>query len=255
MRSENLLGYTLTSESASGIAEQVSGYWAAGRRRLWFACLNPHSYVVAEQDKGFADALRNAHILVPDGAGIVLASRRLHGQIAERVTGYDVFKATMAMLSNQDGGGRVFFLGSTEEVLAKIADRFAKDYPSLQLVGAYSPPFKAEFSDSDNQAMIDRINEASPDVLWVGMTAPKQEKWLAETISKLDVGFAGAIGAVFDFYAGTVARSPEIFQRLGLEWLPRLLREPRRLWRRNFISTPKFLFAVFKARFAGRYAR
>ena len=97
--------------------------------------------------------------------------------------------------------------------------------------------------------MRDAINEARPDVLWVGMTAPKQEKWIYENRSGLDVKFIGPIGAVFDFYAGSVKRSHPLFQRMGLEWLPRLIRQPRRLWRRNFISNPSFLLRVALQKF------
>ncbi len=99
--------------------------------------------------------------------------------------------------------------------------------------------------------MIDKINEAHPDVLWVGMTAPKQEKWIYQNRSRLKVKFIGAIGAVFDFYTGTVKRSYPIFRNMGLEWLPRLIRQPRRLWRRTFISSPRFLFRVITSRFIG----
>ncbi len=97
--------------------------------------------------------------------------------------------------------------------------------------------------------MTDAINTAKPDVLWVGMTAPKQEKWIHQHRDQLDVKFIGAIGAVFDFYTGKVKRSHPVFQKMGLEWLPRLLREPRRLFRRNFVSSPKFLWLVLKQRF------
>ena len=106
------------------------------------------------------------------------------------------------------------------------------DFPNIK-VTTHSPPFKPEFSEEDNRQMIEAINQASPDVLWVGMTAPKQEKWIYQNKDKLNVKFIGAIGAVFDFYAGTVKRSSPWFQKHGLEWLPRLLQEPRLLWYRN----------------------
>jgi len=98
--------------------------------------------------------------------------------------------------------------------------------------------------------MIEQINRAAPDVLWVGMTAPKQEKWIFANKERLQVKFIGAIGAVFDFYSGNVKRSHPFFQRLGLEWLPRLLRDPRRLWRRTFISSPIFLYKILKQKYS-----
>jgi N-acetylglucosaminyldiphosphoundecaprenol N-acetyl-beta-D-mannosaminyltransferase len=121
-----------------------------------------------------------------------------------------------------------------------------QNFPNVNVCGTYSPPFKAEFSEVDNQAMADAINAANTDVLWVGMTAPKQEKWIYQNKDKLNVNFIGAIGAVFDFYSGSKQRAPEWVCMLGLEWLPRFLREPRRLWRRNLVSSPLFLMAVFR---------
>jgi N-acetylglucosaminyldiphosphoundecaprenol N-acetyl-beta-D-mannosaminyltransferase len=110
--------------------------------------------------------------------------------------------------------------------------------------GAYSPPFKEVFSEADSRKMVDAVNAAKPDVLWVGMTAPKQEKWIHQHRDRLNVRFIGAVGAVFDFYTGRVKRSSPVFQKLGLEWLPWLIQEPRRLFYRNFVSTPKFLIKV-----------
>ena len=121
-----------------------------------------------------------------------------------------------------------------------------QDFPAIEVCGTYSPPFKIEFSQEDNSAMISAVNNARPDVLWVGMTAPKQEKWIYENQSKLQVPFVGAIGAVFDFYAGTKKRSSDFWIKIGLEWLPRFLKEPRRLWERNLKSTPIFLWWVIK---------
>jgi N-acetylglucosaminyldiphosphoundecaprenol N-acetyl-beta-D-mannosaminyltransferase len=151
---------------------------------------------------------------------------------------------------NKEKGRRYFFLGSTEKNLIKIKEKMNEDYPNITVAGTYSPPFKPEFSEEENQLMIDAIIRARPDVLWVGMTAPKQEKWIFQNKDKLNVKFIGAIGAVFDFYSGNVKRSHPFFQKLGLEWLPRLLRQPRRLWRRNFISNPLFLLRVMQERFS-----
>ena len=117
----------------------------------------------------------------------------------------------------------------------------------VHLVGRLSPPFKASFSDDDVAQMLAAINDSGADVLWVAMTAPKQEKWIQAHTAQLDVKLIGAVGAVFDFYAGTVKRSPPIFQRLGLEWLPRVVRAPRRLWRRMLVSAPIFVWHAMKA--------
>jgi N-acetylglucosaminyldiphosphoundecaprenol N-acetyl-beta-D-mannosaminyltransferase len=149
---------------------------------------------------------------------------------------------------NSAGGMSVFFLGATEETLDLIGAHMAMDYPNVKVAGMYSPPFKARYSSAENEEMINAINTVAPDVLWVGMTAPKQEKWIYANRTRLCVKFAGAIGAVFDFYAGRVQRSHPLFQRLGLEWLPRLIQQPRRLWRRTFVSAPVFVLHVLQQR-------
>ncbi|MDZ4294053.1 MAG: WecB/TagA/CpsF family glycosyltransferase [Hydrogenophaga sp.] len=244
---ENILGYQVDSLPIASCVDDVFAHIAQGQGRRWFACLNPHSYAVALNDAPFAQALRAADWLVPDGVGVVHASRWLGGSIRERVTGSDVFFGLHEQM-NATGGMSVFFLGATEETLANIRARMAQEYPNIRLAGTISPPFKASYSDVEIKAMLSAINAAKTDVLWVGMTAPKQEKWIAENLSKLDVRFAGAIGAVFDFYTGKVHRSHPVFQKLGLEWLPRLLQQPRRLWRRMFISAPVFVGHVIKQR-------
>jgi N-acetylglucosaminyldiphosphoundecaprenol N-acetyl-beta-D-mannosaminyltransferase len=149
---------------------------------------------------------------------------------------------------NARGGGRVFFLGSTQATLERIRQRMHSEYPRVEVAGMWSPAFKATYSDAETDVMVDKINRSNADVLWVGMTAPKQEVWIRGVQPRLQVKFAAAIGAVFDFYAGSIKRSPVVFQRLGLEWLPRLVQEPRRLWRRTFVSAPVFLAHVARQR-------
>ena len=140
----------------------------------------------------------------------------------------------------------VMFMGSSQRVLDLIVKRAAEVYPHLKIV-TYSPPYKPEFSDEDNKAIIDAINAANPDLLWIGMTAPKQEKWTYSHWEELDIHcHVGTIGAVFDFFAGTVERAPEWWQQHGLEWLYRLLKEPKRMWRRYIIGNALFLWNMLK---------
>ena len=140
----------------------------------------------------------------------------------------------------------VMFMGSSQKVLDLIVKRAAEVYPHLKVV-TYSPPYKPEFSDDDNKAIIDAINAADPDLLWIGMTAPKQEKWTYSHWDELNIHcHVGTIGAVFDFFAGTVERAPIWWQRHGLEWLYRLLKEPKRMWRRYIIGNALFLWNMLK---------
>lgn len=204
--------------------------------------VNAHSFVVAQKDAAFADALLEADALLPDGISIVKACRWLQTQNApaEKIAGADLFACEMEKL--EEKGGTCFFLGSSPQVLDKIVDRAATDYPHIRVI-TYSPPYKPVFTPEESQAMVEAVNAADPDLLWVGMTAPKQEKWLHDHWAELDIHcHAGAIGAVFDFFAGTINRAPAWWIDHGLEWLYRLLKEPGRMWRRNVISGPVFLW-------------
>lgn len=140
----------------------------------------------------------------------------------------------------------VMFMGSSQKVLDLIVKRAAEVYPHLKIV-TYSPPYKPEFSEEDNKVIVEAINAVDPDLLWIGMTAPKQEKWTYSHWEELDIHcHVGTIGAVFDFFAGTVERAPIWWQRHGLEWLYRLLKEPKRMWRRYIIGNTLFLWNMLK---------
>lgn len=216
--------------------------------------INAHSFNVAQEDEAFAEALAKGDYLIPDGASIIKACKLLNAKSKpkERIAGWDLFAFEMQRLNdkgkNNQEKGRVMFMGSSEKVLKQIRERAAVDYPCLEVV-TYSPPYKPEFSDEDNAAIIKAINEANPDLLWIGMTAPKQEKWTYRHWRELDIHcHVGTIGAVFDFYAGTAQRAPQWWQRHSLEWLYRLCIEPKRMWRRYIIGNPLFLWNIQKER-------
>jgi len=240
-----LFGYQISRRGIHGDVVQAHKFITSGRNGQYMACINPHSLVVASKDALFRLALKETDLLLPDGAGIVMAARFLNLPIQKRVAGFEFFHGLSASL-DQTCSTRYFFLGSTEYVLNQITQRLNKEFPGIIVCGTLSPPFKPEFTDEENAAMVATINTARPDVLWIGMTAPKQEKWIYANRNKLEVPFIGAIGAVFDFYAGTKNRSSQFWINLGLEWLPRLIKEPRRLWERNLKSTPIFLSWVLR---------
>jgi N-acetylglucosaminyldiphosphoundecaprenol N-acetyl-beta-D-mannosaminyltransferase len=221
----DLFGYQISNKGLAGDVNSALDFIKSGDSGHYMACVNPHSLTVAAKDNVFQQALKRADILIPDGTGIVIAAKILGLPCTEKVAGTDFFLG-LSREANKRGGIRYFL--------------------AIEVCGTYSPPFKTEFSQEDNSAMISVINNARPDVLWIGMTAPKQEKWIYENRSKLQVPFIAAIGAVFDFYAGTKNRSSEFWIRIGLEWLPRFLKEPKRLWERNLKSTPIFLWWVMK---------
>lgn len=208
--------------------------------------INAHSYNKAQKDLLFAESLKKCDVLLPDGVSIILASKmlRMKDRPEQRCPGWDLFVTDMEKLNK--AGGKVMFMGSSEHVLGLIRERVFLDYPNLE-VETYSPPFKAEFSVEDNKAIIAAINQAKPDLLWIGMTAPKQEKWIYSHWNELDINcHAGSIGAVFDFYAGTVKRAPLSWQKLGLEWFHRLCSNPRKMWRRYLVGNPLFVWNVIR---------
>ena len=212
--------------------------------KLLINTINAFSYDNARKDVLFSEALQKGDVLIPDGISIVKACRFLNAksQPKERIAGWDLFEYEMGKLNRV--GGKVMFLGSSDAVLNLIRQRVAEKYPKIE-VDTYSPPYKPVFSDEENEAMISAINHSNPDLLWIGMTAPKQEKWAYTHLDRLDVHcHIGTIGAVFDFFAGTVKRAPERWQRVGMEWLYRLLSEPHRMWRRYFIGNAKFIYYI-----------
>jgi len=239
---KTVLGVTVDGYTLDQAVANARAAIAKRENQCVLACVNPHSVIEAQKDSHFLYALYDAEIKVPDGIGIYLVARLLGLSVPRRITGHDFFIAMMQSLEQQ-GGGRVAFLGSSPHVLSRIAARLKKDFPRVSLVATISPPF-GEWSESKDAEMIESINRAQPDVLWVGMTAPKQEKWVAKNRMFLDVPLIGSIGAVFDYYAGTRQLAPAWVRRSGGEWLYRLAQDPKRLWRRTFVSTPQFVGLV-----------
>ena len=224
--------------------------------KLLINTINAHSYNTARKDSLFAEALTNGDVLLPDGVSIVMACKWIKAKSLpkERIAGWDLFAFEMEKLERESEELRtkseestiVMFMGSSQKVLDLIVKRAAEVYPHLKVV-TYSPPYKPEFSDEDNKAIIDAIHAANPDLLWIGMTAPKQEKWTYSHWKELNIHcHVGSIGAVFDFFAGTMKRAPMWWQDHGLEWLYRLLKEPKRMWRRYIIGNALFLWNMVK---------
>lgn len=212
--------------------------------------INAHSYNSAKKDELFAEALIKGDYLIPDGASIVKACRwiKAKSRPKERIAGWDLFEFEMGKLNENDNQNenkkRVMFMGSSEKVLELIRKKAAEVYPNIEVV-TYSPPYKPEFTDEDNRAIVEAINAADPDLLWIGMTAPKQEKWTYSHWDELNIHcHVGTIGAVFDFFAGTYKRAPQWWQNHSLEWLYRLIKEPKRMWRRYVLGNPLFLWNI-----------
>lgn len=205
--------------------------------------INQYSFCIAEQDVAFKKALRESDILLPDGVAIVAAVRRISGQKIRKIAGADIHLHLLHELNQKNGS--CFYLGSSENTLLKIRERLAIEYPNIK-VATYSPPYTAEFSEVENAQMLEAVNAFQPDVLFVGMTAPKQEKWAYTYKEQLDTKIICSIGAVFDFYAGTVERPSSFWIKLRLEWFIRLLKEPKRMWKRYLYYGPIFVGLILR---------
>ena len=225
------------------VCDELPAEWPSA----WFIIntINPHSYCVAKKDAIFRGSLQQSDLLIPDGVGIVWAARRLQKKKIRKIAGADLHDHMLGMLNRS--GGRCFYLGAAQSTLDKIKTRIEQEQPEIT-AGFFSPPYKPQFTEEDNRIMIEQVNSFAPDVLFVGMTAPKQEKWVHANKDKLNVKVICSIGAVFDFYAGTTKRPPKWLISIGLEWLGRLLMEPRRLWRRTFVSGPIFIYDVLRTK-------
>ena len=244
MSEARLLGVRIDPQTLPQLLERARAAISARKTSLVFACANPHSLVVAQRDGEFRRALDAATAVVADGVGCQVGARLGGVELGPRITGSDFFLGLMQEVDRR--AGKAYFFGSSDAVLEKLIAKVRQDFPAVR-TAAYSPPYRA-WSADENRDMVELIRRFDPDVLWVGMTAPKQEKWVHANQHALEVPVIGSIGAVFDYYAGVTRRAPAWVCDLGLEWLYRLPREPRRLWRRTFVSAPTFLWRVVKER-------
>lgn len=206
--------------------------------------ISPNSYGISTKDKLFRQALKESDFLVLDGVYFGLSSILLQGKRVIKNQGPDVFYFFMKKMNSENG--KVFFLGSTNSTLEKMKLKAAVDYPNIT-ISYYSPPFKAEFNDEDNRIMIEKINNFQPDILFVGMTCPKQEKWSFVNKNKIEANLTCCIGAVFDWFAGNEKSIAPIWWKLRLVWLVRTVNRPEILKRYPNIGI--FFFHLFLAFF------
>jgi N-acetylglucosaminyldiphosphoundecaprenol N-acetyl-beta-D-mannosaminyltransferase len=205
--------------------------------------INSHSFITSMTDKDFKHSLKASDVLLPDGVGIVWAEKLLYSHKISKIAGYDLFLFLMNKLNNENGS--VFFLGGTEETLRKIKIKCEIEYPNVSFF-SYSPPFKESFTESESESMCNWVNEKKPDVLFVGMTAPKQEKWVHLNKNNLNAQNICSIGAVFNYYSEELKRSnKKVINNSGLEGIVRLISNPsKKLFHRNFVSVPLFILLV-----------
>lgn len=203
---------------------------------------NVHTTVMAYENSDYRKIQNGGAMALPDGAPLSIYSKKHGFAEAERVTGPDLM-LELLRASGQEGY-RHFFYGATEATLEAMRAAIERDYPGACIAGMYAPPFRPLCPEED-AAVVSMINAAKPDFIWVGLGAPKQEQWMYEHRGRL-CAVALGVGAGFDYLAGDIKRAPKIMQKLCLEWLYRLLQDPRRLWKRYVTTNVKFMKYVFK---------
>lgn len=202
---------------------------------------NVHTTVTAYFDPTYLKIQNEAIMAIPDGGPLSTLGRKRGYPKMERVTGPSYMEEVLSLSAQY--GFRHYFYGSTEETLEEMKAEIAQIYPNVQIVGMYSPPFR-ELSKEEDQKIMDEINAAEPDFLWIGLGAPKQEKWMAAHQGMVR-GFMVGVGAGFDYIAGNISRAPEWMQRHNLEWLYRLMQDPKRLIKRYLYTNTMFIWHAF----------
>jgi N-acetylglucosaminyldiphosphoundecaprenol N-acetyl-beta-D-mannosaminyltransferase len=238
----NILGVGVCPVSQAGALSRIDR-WIATRDRQYVCVSGIHGVMESQRDDGLRAIHNAAGMVVPDGMPLVWLSRLWGGggDGVERVYGPDLLLACCGR--SLTAGYRHYFYGGGPGVPDLLMARLKARFPGLVVAGGYSPPFRPLTPEEDAE-VIRRINAASPDIVWVGLSTPKQERWMAEHRDRVDAPVFIGVGAAFDFHAGLKRQAPRWMQRSGLEWLFRLLAEPRRLWRRYLRNNPLFVWNV-----------
>lgn len=212
------------------------------RRRGYICVTGVHGVMEAQDNPAFKTILNQAFLCTPDGMPMVWMGK-LHGhKEMSRVYGPDLMLDVCAW--SETSGCRHFFYGGAPGVAELLAQKLRTRFPKLAVAGCYTPPFRP-LNALEEKALQEQVRVARPDILWVGLSTPKQEKFMAEYLPKLDVTLMVGVGAAFDFHAGLVSQAPRWIQRSGMEWFYRLCCEPRRLWKRYLRNNPLFILGVF----------
>jgi N-acetylglucosaminyldiphosphoundecaprenol N-acetyl-beta-D-mannosaminyltransferase len=236
----NVLGVFVDATNLTDGTLQVMR-WIAEEKKTYVCVTGVHGIMESQRDPDLKRVHNSAGLVTPDGMPLVYISRAAGHPACGRVYGPDFMLEILR--ESVVHGYRHFFFGATPKTLNRLTERLQKRYPGLQIAGTYSPPFRplTEFERAD---IVAQMNNSSPHVVWVGLSTPKQERWMADYRPSLEAPVLIGVGAAFDFHAGTVRQAPAWMQPLCLEWLFRLLVEPRRLWKRYLSNNPVFIVAL-----------
>jgi N-acetylglucosaminyldiphosphoundecaprenol N-acetyl-beta-D-mannosaminyltransferase len=240
----DVLGVGISAVTQAQSVDAI-GSWIAGDDRKYICVTGVHGVMECQRSAGLLGIHERSGLTVPDGVPLVWAAHHAGAEHVERVYGPDLMLAACERAASK--GWRCFFYGGQDGVPELLAKQLVERFPGLQVAGCYSPPFRA-LTAAEESAEIKLINESRADIVWVGLSTPKQERWMASRFGALEVPVMVGVGAAFDFHAGLLRQAPGWMQRHGLEWLFRLCMEPRRLWRRYLRNNPEFVLAVLRRR-------
>jgi N-acetylglucosaminyldiphosphoundecaprenol N-acetyl-beta-D-mannosaminyltransferase len=250
VRTREILGIPIAMTDYEQAMDVMDGM-VARRERGYVCAVAVHAVMVAQNDAEMKRALTGSTLTVPDGMPLVWAANLLGENLPQRVYGPELMRRYSQRCATE--GHRVWLYGGRDQGhLVQLALRLRQRHPGIKIVGGYAPPFRP-LTGEEEGAIAAQINQAKPDVLWVGIGVPKQEKWMAHMREKLDVPVMCAVGAAFDFHAGRISQAPSWMQDRGLEWTYRIAQEPRRLLPRYLYYNPRFMLSF--ARQLGRERR
>lgn len=237
----NVLGVKVSAINMQ-MALQTIDQWIVNEDRKYVCITGVHGIIESQRDEALRKIHNQAGLVTPDGMPLVWLSRWRGQRKVARVYGPDLMLEVCQQSVSK--GYKHFFYGGAEGVPELLAEKLAKKFPGLNIVGTYSPPYR-KLRGEEDQLITAMINDQKPDIVWVGLSTPKQEHWMSQHHNHVKAAVMVGVGAAFDFHAGLKKQAPKWMQKNGLEWLFRLSTEPRRLWRRYIFNNPKFVYEVF----------
>jgi len=234
----NILGVGVSALNLPLAVDVIDG-WAHDRTHNYVCVTSVHGIVESQKDEQLRQIHNSAGLVTPDGIPLVWFMKSQGQSHVGRVYGPDLMLAVMQMSVRRNYSH--FFYGATEDTLRQLRHSLEQRFPGVRIVGTHAPPFRS-LTPAEDDEVVDKINRSGADMVWVGLSTPKQERWMADHIGRLDAPVSLGVGAAFDFHAGLKAQAPAAIRHSGLEWLFRLLTEPRRLWKRYLNIVPYFAF-------------
>jgi N-acetylglucosaminyldiphosphoundecaprenol N-acetyl-beta-D-mannosaminyltransferase len=242
IRRVDVLGVGISAVDMTTAVDVIGGWIERGEQH--YVCVTGvHGVMESQRDADLRRIHNASGLTTPDGMPMVWAGRRAGATWMRRVYGPDLMLALAEQAAAR--GWRSFFYGGREGVPERLVENLRRRYPGFEAVGWYSPPFRP-LSEAEDAAIVERINALRPDLVWVGLSTPKQERWMDAHVGRLKAPVFLGVGAAFDIHAGTLPQAPHWMQTNGLEWMYRLIREPRRLWRRYLSIVPRFMVQIVR---------